>query len=350
MKLAQLQFERPESLQADAPPELRGLARDGVRLLVSTPDGWHQHATFEALPAFLVPGDLLVVNESATLPASLPARRAKGAFRLNLSTDYGLDLWLAEPRFDAATPGPIEIEAGEALTVAGLNAQVIMPYPGLPRLWFIQFEGDVRGAMASQGQPIQYAYLAERLDLNWFQTLFAHQPGSAEMPSAARPFTPELVAALERRGVEIARLALHSGVSSLEVATQRVEAHSITPEPFEVPPATAHAVQRTRQQGGRIIAVGTTVVRALESAFDGERVRPSRGFTRLFLHPGRKPRLVDGLLTGFHDPVTSHLALLYALAGEDGVRSAYQEAVEHGYLWHEFGDSHLLWRRASPIE
>lgn len=341
MKRSDLMFARPAALQATAPAPARGLERDALRLMVSTPRG-EVHAHFRDLPQFLQPGDVLVVNESATIPASLPAERAPGPFVLNLSTRFGNGLWLAEPRWSAAQQGPLPIERGEHARVAGLEARFIMPCPGLPRLWFVQLMGDVDAAMARYGEPIRYGYVHDTYPLEAYQTVFARVPGSAEMPSAAYPFTQSLVAALEARGVCIARLVLHTGVSSLEVEAEEVESQPLLPEPFEVPMATAEAVNRARDGGRRVIAVGTTVVRALESAWDGTRVRPKRGVTRLYVHPGRGVHAIDALITGLHDPVTSHLALLYALAGRDRMQRAYAEAVREGYLWHEFGDSHLI--------
>ncbi|HEX9709002.1 MAG TPA: S-adenosylmethionine:tRNA ribosyltransferase-isomerase [Candidatus Thermoplasmatota archaeon] len=341
MKSAALRFERPKELEADAPPELRGSTRDGVRLLVSTPAG-HEHHAFRDLPALLTPGDLVVVNESATLPAGLPARGAVGDFTLCLSTNYGRGLWLTEPRWGPARPGPLPLRPGDRFEAAGLRATVVAEYPGLPRLLFVHLNGDVLSAAARRGAPIRYAYLREPLGLEFYQTVFSRVPGSAEMPSAARPFTLAAVRALAARGVRFATVVLHAGVSSLEVEAPLVEAQPLYPEPFEVPAATVAAVSAARAAGRRVVAVGTTVVRALESAHDGKRLRPARGFTRLYVNPYRPARVVDGLLTGFHDPMTSHLAMLYALAGEDLVRSAYAEAVAGRYLWHEFGDSHLV--------
>ena len=162
------------------------------------------------------------------------------------------------------------------------------------------------------------------------------------MPSAARPITPRIRGALEDAGVRITSILLHAGVSSLEIDSETVEAQAMYPEPFSVSAETALAVNRTHAAGRRAIAVGTTVVRALESAWTPEGVRPVSGFTRMFVNPDRGVHAFDGLLTGFHDPVTSHLALLAAFLGMKGVRSAYAEAVRAGYLWHEFGDSHLV--------
>ena len=346
MKRDTLVFDRPEELQAAAPPEHRARSRDDVRLLVTTPEG-NTHAGFAELPEFLQPGDLLVVNESATLAASLPASGSPGAFLLNLSTNYGAGVWLAEPRWSAAEPGPIPLRAGEEIELSGLTGRMLSTHPGLERLWFVRIEGDVGVALAEHGSPIRYKYLDRDYPLEAYQTIFARVPGSAEMPSAARPFTSRVVEELRDRGVEFASIVLHTGVSSLEVDSEDIEDHPMYAEPFEVSRATAAAVNRAKGEGRRVIAVGTTVVRALESAWDGAQVRQASGFTRLYVHPKRGVHVVDGLLTGFHDPLASHLAMLYAIAGEETVRSAYAEAVSSRYLWHEFGDSNLILPRAA---
>ena len=341
MKRNELVFERPSSLAATRPAEARGIQRDEVRLMVSTPSG-QRHARFVDLPQFLRPGDLLVINHSATLPASLPAEAALGSFTLNLSTNYGHAVWLAEPRWSPARQGPLPLAAGEEITVAGIHARLIAQFPGLPRLWFIQFESELDSAMARSGVPIRYAYLDGDYPLTNYQTIFATRPGSAEMPSAAYPFTARVLQALDDCDIKIAGIILHTGVSSLEVEVEDVEQHPLFPEPLEVPPATAAAVNAAKAEGRRIIAVGTTVVRALESAWDGQRVQPVKGFTRLYIKSKHDIHVVEGLLTGLHDPVTSHLAMLYAIAGKDLIRESYAEAVREGYLWHEFGDSHLI--------
>jgi len=181
--------------------------------------------------------------------------------------------------------------------------------------------------------------------LDAYQSLFSRIPGSAEMPSAARPITPKVRKALEAAGIQFASVLLHSGVSSLEIETDTVEQQAVYPEPFRVSASTADMANRTREAGHRVIAIGTTVVRALESAWTPDGVRPREGFTRLFVHPGNPVHSVDGLLTGFHDPVTSHLAMLAALIGLPRVMEAYREAIANGYRWHEFGDSHLILRK-----
>jgi S-adenosylmethionine:tRNA ribosyltransferase-isomerase len=347
MNLAEITFERPQALAATAPPESRGLLRDEVRLMVSVPAGegvQHHHAHFYDLPRFLDPGDLLVVNQSAVLPYSLPAKGEVGNFILNLSTSYGSNVWLAEPRWNAANPGPLPVKPGEHFSAAGLPAVFNAPYPGLARLWFVSIEGDLQSALQQHGTPIRYGYIQEPLAPSAYQTLFSRVPGSAEMPSAARPFTPDVVEKLQQRGVQIASVLLHTGVSSLEVETTRVEDAAMYPEPYAVPANTARQINAAHKLGNRVIAVGTTVVRALESAWDGEKVRASSGFTRLFIHPGRGVAAIDGLLTGMHDSMTSHLAMLYAVAGKEMIQDAYKEAIHAGYLWHEFGDSHLILR------
>lgn len=341
MKRAELLFDRPDTLVATRPAEARGIRRDEVRLLVTTPSG-HTHAHFYELATFLRPGDLLVVNHSATLAASLPASGAIGHFILNLSTNYGRGLWVAEPRWSSHEPGPLPFRSGQEVIVAGICGRLVIQLPGLPRLWFIQFEDELDAAIAHAGQPIRYGYVEDAYPLASYQTIFAQEPGSAEMPSAGYPFTERVVDALIERGVQLAGITLHTGVSSLEVEVDEVERHPLYPEPFEISPATAEAVNAALAERRRIIAVGTTVVRALESAWDGRKVRTVSGFTRRYIHPAQGVRVVSGLITGFHDPVTSHLAILYAIMGPQMTRDAYAEAVRAGYLWHEFGDSHLM--------
>ncbi len=349
MELADFSFDRPSGLDATLPPEARGLARDDVRLLVSR-GGEHAHARFFELAEFLDPGDLLVVNDSGTLAASLPATGPDGEFLLNASTDYGGGLWLVEPRFGPAEPGPIGLRPGDEISVSALVGRVVAHYPEIPRLTFVRFDGDLREAMVDAGEPIRYGYLAEPQPLSAYQTHFAARPGSAEMPSAARPFTERVVERLRGAGVGIATLTLHAGVSSLEVEYDALECgceddwNPLYGEPFEVPAATARAVTAAKRDGRRVVAVGTTVVRALESAFDadGGSVRPASGFTRAFVTPRRGVAVPDGLLTGMHDPETTHLAMLHAIAGRETIRGAYDAAIAAGYLWHEFGDSHLV--------
>jgi S-adenosylmethionine:tRNA ribosyltransferase-isomerase len=333
----------PAGREADRAPEERGLRRDEVRLLLSTPEEDTDHR-FRDLTTILRPGDLLVVNESATLPASLPARGAPGDFILNLSTSYGDDLWLAEPRWGPGTPGPLPLAPGDPIETAGIIARWVAGYPGISRLGFLRVPRGFDAAIARFGRPIRYGYMAREYPLATYQTIFARVPGSAEMPSAGRPFSERLRRALEKRGVRFAPIVLHAGVSSLEVDPAQPAAVPIYPEPFFVPRATTDAIERAHRRCGRVIAVGTTVVRALESATDDGTIHPLRGFTGRYISPARPVTSVGGLLTGFHTATSTHVAMLAGFFGVGPLSRAYRAAVDRGYLWHEFGDSHLLLR------
>ena len=345
MKREELFFDRPMELFAGSPPEMRGTARDDVRLMVSSSKGTSHHA-FTDLPGLLAPGDLLVVNESATLPASLPAKSQLGNIRLNLSTKFSENLWVAEPRWSPEQPGPLPLQKDELLYVGESSGLLLQQYPGIPRLWIMRFDTPATELMARYGEPIHYGY-APAYPIELYQTLFSRFPGSVEMPSASRPITPKVRDALLARGVGITGIILHTGVSSFEIETETVESQVLYPEYFRVPLATANAANATHARGHRVIAVGTTVVRALETAWRSDGLRACAGSTSLYVNPRRGVHAIDGLLTGLHDPVTSHLAMLGAIAGIDRVKNAYAEAIQHRYLWHEFGDSHLILRQPS---
>jgi S-adenosylmethionine:tRNA ribosyltransferase-isomerase len=334
---------------ASRPPEQRGLSRDGVRLLAATPDGV-VHARFSDLPRFLSAGDLLVVNTSATIAAAVSGRRGDGrAVAVHLSAVLEDATWVVELRADAADRGQVTdalsgetvwLPAGESITLLDRY-----PDPAATRLWraAATVSGEAGDYLAQHGRPIRYSYVPEQWPLAAYQTVFARDAGSAEMPSAGRPFTAELVTRLISAGVFFAPVTLHAGVASLEAGEPPL------PERFTVPEPTAQLVNLTRAAGRRVIAVGTTVTRALETAAgpDGT-TRASRGWTRLVLGAGRPARVVTGLITGWHEPRSSHLALLQAVAGPTLVHTAYAAAEESGYLWHEFGDSCLLLPPAGP--
>jgi S-adenosylmethionine:tRNA ribosyltransferase-isomerase len=336
-------FTLPPEREATGPPERRGVARDGVRLLVAR-SGDLRHRSFRELPDLLDPGDLVVVNTSATLPAAVRGQRGDGrAALVHVSTPLTGGTWVVElRRLDGAGP-ELDHAPGEVLTLSGaITLTLIEPYPdaaaGRSRLWRARVSPPrpVQDYLLEHGRPIAYRYLTGDHPLADFQTVYATVPGSAEMASAGRPFTARLLVALMARGVVLAPVVLHSGVSSPELHEPP------TPERFEVPEATARLVESTAAAGRRVIAVGTTVVRALESAYSGGRVRAARGWTDLVLGPGRPARVVTGLITGLHAPEASHLLLLEAVAGPALVAAAYDEAVDRGYLWHEFGDSMLF--------
>jgi S-adenosylmethionine:tRNA ribosyltransferase-isomerase len=344
-----IDFALPPELEAHAPPEARGLARDEVRLMVSyRHDDRLVHARFRDLPGFLQAGDVLVINTSGTLPAALPAIRADGGeFRLHLSTRLPGGVWTVELRRleDGATRPFFAAEAGEVLFLpGGATARLLAPYrmeghPPSQRLWVASLEtpGEWLPYLLEHGKPIRYGYVAEEWPLEFYQTVYAAEMGSAEMPSAGRAFTPEVLTRLLARGVLVVPLLLHTGVASLESHEPPYE------EFYHVPPVTAQVVSQARAEGRRVIAVGTTVVRALETVADPPgRVHPGEGWTRLLVTPERGVRAVDGILTGWHEPRATHLALLEAIAGRRHLEAAYRAALEGGYLWHEFGDLHLI--------
>lgn len=330
-------FALPPELEADAPPP----TRDGVRLLVARDRRPLSHTRFIDLPAALRPGDLLVVNTSDTEPAAVDGHRADGhRVVLHVSGPHPDGGFVVELR----TPDGRRVRDGRPGEAIRLPRGVVAVLDGAPgsRLWRtrIPVEGGVRGWLAVAGHPIRYAHLSGRPPLAEHRTIFAEPTGefaSAESPSAGRPFTPAVLDGLRARGVGIARLVLHTGVSSLEADEVPL------PERYRVPAATAAAVNAARAAGGRIVAVGTTATRALETAAtpDG-RVRAAAGWTDLVLGPDRPARVVTGLVTGWHEPQASHLLLLEAVAGARLVGRAYSAAVERGYRWHEFGDSCLL--------
>jgi S-adenosylmethionine:tRNA ribosyltransferase-isomerase len=347
-----LDFDLPAQLEAGEPPEARGLARDEVRLMLSyRADDHVVHTRFRELPDFLRPGDLLVINTSGTMNAALDATRADGTrLELHLSTHLPADLWIVEVRLPsgpATVPFP-HATAGETLSLPGGAAVTLhTPYladrslaPSEPtRLWIatLQLPGELDGYLAQYGFPIRYSYVKQGWPGSYYQTVYATETGSAEMPSAGRAFTPELLTRLVARGIQVAPLLLHTGVASLEDHEPPYE------EFYRVPLTTAQLVNAAREAGRRVVAVGTTVVRALETVTDVEgTTHPGEGWTRIIITPQRGIRAVDALLTGLHEPRATHLAMLEALAGRTHLQVAYAEALRQGYLWHEFGDLHLI--------
>jgi S-adenosylmethionine:tRNA ribosyltransferase-isomerase len=324
---------RPALPEAREPAEIRGAARDDVRLLVThRGSGRIDHAVFAELPELLDPGDLLVVNTSATLPAAVRILGADPALRLHLSAPIPGDdrgAWLAELRHDGRRfPGGAP---GLVLRLPAGGAVVLLERDDGGRLWraALRLPSPVLHYLARHGEPIRYAHTGRLWPLARYQTVYATEPGSAEMPSAGRAFTSELITRLVGAGIDVAPLVLHAGVSSLEAG------EAPHPEWYSVPRFTSERIELVGRLGGRVIAVGTTVVRALESG--GE-----EGWTDLVIAPDTPIERVDGLLTGFHDGDSSHLAMLEAVAGRDLLERSYAEAACAGYLRHEFGDLHLI--------
>ena len=329
----------PPELRASLPPELRGVRRDHVRLLVADQARRSiRHARFDGLPGFLEEGDLLVVNTSRTLAAGIPARRADGSaveVRPCVRREGSWDVLVVEP---APPYANVPLSPGEHLVIGGdLDATVVERRADIPLLWRLEVAGDGMKEMAASGSPIRYSYVPVPVPLDYYQTVYAGPPGSAEMPSAGRPLSWEVLRALEARGIATADIVLHTGLSSYQDDDFDLE-HHLYEERYEVSPATAAAVNAAH----RVIAVGTTVVRALESAADaGGQVEAVRGWTTLKIEAGMRMRAVDGLITGLHEPQASHFDLLGSFLDPPMLARAYTEAVERRYLFHEFGDSML---------
>jgi S-adenosylmethionine:tRNA ribosyltransferase-isomerase len=348
-------------LEASEPPEARGLRRDEVRLMVShLADNSIVHSSFTDLPEFLRAGDTLVLNTSGTMNAALPARSADGRpLTVHLSTRLPADLWVVELRSSSGDEPVLDGQAGEVLALPD-GASIVLQTPylteqrkrggGTNRLWIstLNLPVSLNEYLDRYGSPIRYRYVRESWPSSYYQTVYATEVGSAEMPSAGRAFTPELITRLVAKGVQIMPLLLHTGVASLEDDEPPYE------EFYRVPPETAAAVNVARNAGRRIVAVGTTVVRALETVTDRDGVtHPGEGWTDLYITPERGIRSVNAMLTGLHEPRSTHLSMLEALTGRASVcsaatagrkhlESAYFEALDRGYLWHEFGDLHLI--------
>ena len=348
-----LDFVLPPELEAHEPPEAAGRPRDDVRLLVSHGLDEPVDTRLGFVPAHLDPGDLLVVNTSATVPAALAGTRADGEpVAVHLSTPLADGRWLVEVRrrVDGTTEPYGRTMAGETVDLpGGGHVEGIEPWRTSDRLTVahLHLPGDatvpahavdpVLPYLARWGAPIRYRHVPVPWPISTYQTVFADRPGSAEMPSASRPFTAELVARLVSTGVAIAPVTLHTGVSSLE------EHEDPYPERFEVSASTAQRVDDTRAHGGRVVALGTTAVRALESAVDRTgRPVAAAGWTDRVVSPQNPTVVVDGLITGWHEPRSSHLRMLEAVAGRPALELAYDRAVRWGYRWHEFGDLHLI--------
>jgi S-adenosylmethionine:tRNA ribosyltransferase-isomerase len=351
-------FQLPSELEATSPAEVRGASRDDVRLMVAErATGRIEHRHFTELPDVLAAGDLVVVNTSATLPAAVPAIGPGGEpLEVHLSTRLPTD-WSVELRVpDGPSSQPFrDGRPGWHLALpVGASVRLLSPLSPGSRLWVAtldvpelvvdrepirsSFPGkNVEGYLDRYGRPIRYQYTGGDWPLTAYQTVYATEAGSAEMPSAGRALTTEIITRLVARGIDVAPILLHTGVSSLE------DHEPPYAEWFRVPADTARRVRQARQAGGRVIAVGTTAVRALESAGDGSGgIGAAEGWTELVIGPERGVTVVDGLLTGWHEPGASHLAMLEAAAGRALLERSYAEALDRGYLWHEFGDLHLI--------
>ena len=348
-------FTLPPELVAKGPPERLGLARDAVRLMVIDRGEKYgiYHTRFYGIGKFLIPGDLMIFNTSRTIPACLTGyvKPAGPLVEVRLAEHLADDSWLALLRCQQVdNPFSCGISKGMQIEFAqGLVATVYNHDERIQRLWKIGFSKsgtELFESFYSIGQPIRYEYVSEPWDLDYYQTVYATNPGSAEMPSAGRPFTWKLIFDLKRNGINMAYISLHTGLSSY-LDADLDQRHVASEEEYFISSKTAEQINKTHDQGGRIIAVGTTVVRALETAAITDsigkvNVKPGHGYTRLYIGTNHSLKVVNGLLTGLHEPEASHLDLLTAFLPPELIHQAYEEAVQRKYLWHEFGDMNLI--------
>jgi S-adenosylmethionine:tRNA ribosyltransferase-isomerase len=348
-----IEFSLPSELEASAPPEARGLRRDQVRLMISNySTDQVKHTRFCSIDRYLDEGDVLVINTSRTRNSALLTTREDGTpLEIHLSTHFDDDLWTVELRtidelgktkhFEGAREDDVlKLPGAASATLQGpYISDCIDNSPPSETLWLAKllFPYRVDDYLERHGFPIRYNYVKEKWPLSFYQTVYATEPGSAEMPSAGRPFTPRLLERLKSKGIQIAPLILHTGVSNIESHEPPCK------EFYRVPEETARIVNEGRAAGHRIVAVGTTAIRALETVTNGDgKVHAGEGWTCLVVTPQRGLRAANALITGMHEPEASHIAILEALAGRSHIKIAYQEALRKGYLWHEFGDLHLL--------
>jgi S-adenosylmethionine:tRNA ribosyltransferase-isomerase len=345
------EFVLPPELSAKEPPERRGIGRDQVRLLViDRTSGAVEHSRFDKIGNYLRANDLLVFNSSRTLPASMSgcdcSRKHGPCMEVRLAERLPDDSWLALLLCEKGDPFGCGLQPQMQIQFAeGLSATVLERDTRIPRLWKMRFSisgPELVDVIYRLGKPIRYEYISAPWDLDYYQTVYATEPGSAEMPSAGRAFTWKLLLDLKRRGIDTAYTVLHTGLSSYmddELDAQ----HPVSEEEYFVSATTAEKINRVRENSGRVIAVGTTVVRALESIVDPSgKISEAHGYTQLKIDNQHRLKSVDGLLTGLHEPEASHLDLLSAFLPPAKIRAAYEEAIARKYLWHEFGDLNLI--------
>jgi len=353
MKLQDLHFELPDEKAAHMPAEALSGDRSDVKLMVIHRDsGVIEHRRFIDLPEYLQPRDVLVLNASATLPSQFMARDDQGReIKVRLSSrdpssNGKADKWYAvfDPDADIAPGTHLTFADGEH---ASLTATVDARHAHVPKLWRLAFE--LNGTSIDQwrkrlAQPVRYHYVPDTWGIEYYQNVYSQFPGSSEMPSAGRAFTPEILGALHERGIGVVRIVLHTGVSNIDIEEESIQQHSMYEEEYQLSEEAAQIINHTRARGGRVFAVGTTVVRTLETVANASgALEEQSGWTSLYITPGYRFKVVDALLTGFHEAKSTRLVLAVAFAGnKELVLRAYHEALERDYRWHEFGDLTLI--------
>ncbi|HEX3032524.1 MAG TPA: tRNA preQ1(34) S-adenosylmethionine ribosyltransferase-isomerase QueA [Bacillota bacterium] len=340
MRVSDFDYFLPDQLIAQEPLE----PRDTSRLLVLHRDsGRLEEKVFRDLGEYLEPGDVLVLNDTRVIPARLfGSREGTGAkIEVVLLTRRSKDTWeaLVRPGRRARVGTRIVFGAGE------LVAEVVDTTEAGGRVLNFQYEGAFEEILDTLGQMPLPPYITRELqDKERYQTVYAREEGSAAAPTAGLHFTPSLLQELEKQGVELVRILLHVGLGTFRpVKADKVEDHLMHAEFYQISPEAAEAINRAKAEGRRVISVGTTSTRTLESAADSEgRVKPGEGWTDIFIYPGKPLRVIDGLITNFHLPKSTLLMLVSAFAGTEPVMAAYKLAVEHEYRFFSFGDAMLI--------
>jgi S-adenosylmethionine:tRNA ribosyltransferase-isomerase len=336
-----MKFELPQELNAKEPPERRGIRRDYVKMMVLNKTTGHtEHMQFYHLDRYLKKGDLLVLNASRTVPAVLRSKREIDGteVEVRLAHRKNESIWEALPVSGSLLKGDI-IRFSSVLSAKVVEQSSDSPFVSLA---FNLCCSSLYNQIYSLGEPVRYEYIQEPWNLDYYQTVFATIPGSVEMPSAGRAFSWELLFRLQKKGVRIAYITLHTGLSYL-LDDKWHKGPEKNFENYEVPEETATMIHETKKAGGRVIAVGTTVVRALETvALEKSELQAHTGWTNLYITETTKLQICDGLITGMHEPEASHLQLLSAFVDKEKLYVAYKDAIEQRYLWHEFGDMNLI--------
>lgn len=336
-----MKFELPEELNAKEPPERRGIRRDYVKMMVlDKTTGQTNHTQFYHLDRYLKKGDLLVLNASRTVPAVLKSQKEMDGteVEIRLAHRKNESIWEALPVSGNVKKGDV-IRFSSTLTATIIEQSDKTPFVLLA---FNLCCSSLFNQIYRLGEPVRYEYIQEPWNLDYYQTVFATKPGSVEMPSAGRAFSWELLFRLQKKGVKIAYITLHTGLSYL-LDDKWHKGPDTNFENYEVPKETAEMILETKRSGGKVIAVGTTVVRTLETvAREKGILQAASGWTNLYITENTKLQVCDGLITGMHEPEASHLQLLSAFVDREKLYDAYTDAIQQRYLWHEFGDMNLI--------
>lgn len=334
-------FYLPSELNASHPPERRGIRRDHVRMMVlDKKTGFVSHDNFFRLADYLNPGDLIVMNNSRTVPAILNASLYRHTKRIHKQVEIRLARRRNEETWDALIVTD-DVQLGDILQFSSDLSAVVMDIKKDSPLKTISFSKkgtELFNCIYAIGEPVRYEYIHNKWGLDYYQTVFASHPGSVEMPSAGRAFSWELLFHLQRKGIELDFIQLHTGLSYLlddELETSPTDNY----EEYHLSENTIEKIRKTKASGGRVIAVGTTVVRALESAGITGALN---GVTNLYINQNFRLKMIDGIITGLHEPKASHLDMLTAFVPQHLLWNAYEEAIAQRYLWHEFGDMNLI--------